>query len=332
MSILVTGGCGFIGSNFINKIYELYPNLVIINVDKLLYCSNKNRVNKQIRENSKRYTLFEEDINNYSKMFEILNTFRVLYVVHFAAQSHVQNSFSDSLRFTEDNVKGTHSLLEACRLYGKLEKFIHCSTDEVYGETPVGDENKKIESSMMCPTNPYAATKAGAELIAISYFFSYKMPICITRGNNVYGPHQFPEKVIPLFITRLLEGTNVQIQGTGSATRGFLYIDDVVDAFVTIFERGVVGETYNIGCEEGNEITIKNLALSIGQLIYPASDREFLESKIRFIEDRPFNDHRYYISSDKLKNLGWSSKTLLVDGLKKTIKFYKSILDSGNIP
>tara|TARA_Y100000748_G_scaffold297075_1_gene290642 strand:+ start:7717 stop:8715 length:999 start_codon:yes stop_codon:yes gene_type:complete len=332
MSILVTGGCGFIGSNFINRIYIDYPNLAIVNVDKISYCSNKKRIDAEIRQDAKRYALYEENINNYEKIFEILNTHEVAFVVHFAAQSHVQNSFADSLHFTEDNVKGTHTLLEACRLYGKIKKFIHCSTDEVYGETPLGNNQQKLETSMMCPTNPYAATKAGAELIATSYFYSYKMPICITRGNNVYGPHQFPEKVIPLFVTRLLNGTNVNIQGSGSATRGFLYIDDVVNAFITIFDKGEPGQVYNIGCEEGNEITIKDLALTLGKLIFPASDEQFLDKKIHFIEDRPFNDHRYYISSDKLKNLGWNSATPLSEGLKKTIDFYKNIIDSGNIP
>jgi dTDP-D-glucose 4,6-dehydratase len=173
----------------------------------------------------------------------------------------VQNSFEDSLVFTKDNILGTHVLLEACRIYGKIEKFIHVSTDEVYGESMNKvDEQCKTEHSILCPTNPYAATKAGAELIAQSYNHSYKMPIIITRGNNVYGPNQYPEKLIPRFIKLLKEGKKVTIQGNGSSVRAFLHAYDTAKAFECILEKGSIGEIYNIGCDEGMEYSVIDVA------------------------------------------------------------------------
>ena len=195
-------------------------------------------------------------------------------------------------------------LLESCRKYGKLQKIIHVSTDEVYGESMLNDnEQKKTEESILCPTNPYAATKAGAELIAQSYFHSFKMPIIITRGNNVYGPNQYPEKLIPKFVKLLKEGKKVTIQGDGSNVRAFLHVSDVCRAFELILEKGVVGEIYNIGSDENSEISVLNVAkFLINKII---GDDAVYENWIEYIEDRPFNDKRYYISNTKVKNLGW---------------------------
>jgi len=198
INILITGGCGFIGYNFINYIFEkkIYN---IINLDAMYYCSNENNVKKHIRE-STNYTLIKGNLCSMDLVRHTLVTYNPTYLIHFAAQTHVQNSFSDALQFTKDNIVGTHTLLEACRVYNKLKKFIHVSTDEVYGESMLAiNETHKTEHSILCPTNPYADTKAGAELIAQSYNHSFNMPI-ITRGNNVYGPNQYPEKVIQRFI------------------------------------------------------------------------------------------------------------------------------------
>ena len=242
-------------------------------------------------------------------------------VIHFATQSHVQTSFTDSLQYTKDNVVGTHTLLECCRKYNKIIRFVHVSTDEVYGESMLDmKENKKTEQSILCPTNPYAASKAAAESIVQSYIQSFKMPIIITRGNNVYGPNQYPEKVIPKFIEQLLNGEKITIQGNGSCVRGFLHVFDTVDAFIKILEKGKVGEIYNIGCDEEMEYSIIELAKIIHNEI---NKNKIFTDDIIFIEDRPFNDKRYYISNQKLKDLGWNISIKLENGIKNLIELHK---------
>jgi dTDP-glucose 4,6-dehydratase len=240
-------------------------------------------------------------------------------IIHFAAQSHVQNSFSDSLQYTNDNILGTHTLLECCRRYNKIVKFIHISTDEVYGESMIQEnENKKTENSVLCPTNPYAASKAGAELIAKAYYHSFKMPIIITRGNNVYGPNQYPEKLIPLFIELLKNNKPVTIQGDGSNIRAFLHVFDVCSALRLILEKGVIGEIYNIGSDEHDEYTILETA---AKLIKKIQNTEEYEKWITYIEDRPFNDKRYYISNDKVKELGWEISVKFEDGISELVNY-----------
>jgi dTDP-glucose 4,6-dehydratase len=221
------------------------------------------------------------------------------------------------LTFTKDNILGTHILLESCRKYGKMERFIHVSTDEVYGESMnVVDEKHKTEHSVLCPTNPYAATKASAELIAQSYNHSYKMPIIITRGNNVYGPNQYPEKLIPKFIKLLKEYKKVTIQGDGSTVRAFLHAYDTATAFECILEKGKLGEIYNIGCDEGMEYSVLEVAKILIKMI---NKTESYDKWIEYIQDRPFNDQRYYISNQKLKDLGWNIKVELMDGLTNIV-------------
>ena len=259
INLLVTGGCGFIASNFINHISRT-QKYNIINIDAMYYCANEENVNKDIR-NSDYYTFVKGNICSEDLINHILTTHKIDMVIHFAAQSHVQNSFEDSLQFTKDNILGTHVLLESCRKYGKIQKFIHVSTDEVYGESMNNiNETHKTEHSILCPTNPYAATKASAELIAQSYNHSYNMPIVITRGNNVYGPNQYPEKLIPRFIQQLQNNQKVTIQGDGSAVRAFLHTEDTVRAFETILHNGVVGEIYNIGCDDNMEYSVLDVA------------------------------------------------------------------------
>jgi dTDP-glucose 4,6-dehydratase len=247
-------------------------------------------------------------------------------VVHFAAQSHVQTSFTNALEYTMDNVLGTHNLLESARLHcPQLQKFIHVSTDEVYGESMMHPQDvKKTEQSVLCPTNPYAATKAAAELIAQSYYHSFRMPIIITRGNNVYGPGQYPEKVIPRFIHQLRENKPVTIQGDGSCLRAFLHVSDAASAFMTILERGTIGEIYNIGCDEDMEYSIMDIARLLIHLIKDdaddvAADNATAARWIEFVEDRPFNDKRYYISNSKLKALGWSICVNFEDGIRDLV-------------
>jgi dTDP-glucose 4,6-dehydratase len=229
----------------------------------------------------------------------------------------VQKSFDDSLTFTKDNILGTHILLESCRKYGKIDRFIHVSTDEVYGESMNSvDEEHKTEHSILCPTNPYAASKAGAELIAQSYNHSYKMPIIITRGNNVYGPNQYPEKLIPRFIELLKEGKKVTIQGEGTSVRAFLHSYDTACAFESILEKGKIGEIYNIGCDAGMEYSVMDIAKILIKMIKKTDN---YDEWIEYIEDRPFNDQRYYISNQKLKDLGWKINISFLDGLNSII-------------
>jgi dTDP-glucose 4,6-dehydratase len=301
-NLLITGGCGFIGSNFINYIFD-NSNYNIINLDALYYCADINNVRIDIRESS-RYHFIKGNLCSKDLVEYILNNNNINEIIHFAAQSHVDNSFDDSIQYTNDNILGTHTLLECCRKYGKIEKFIHVSTDEVYGESEL-DENthKKTEKSILCPTNPYAATKAGAEMIAKSYQISFNMPIIITRGNNVYGPNQYPEKLIPKFIKLLKENNKVTIQGDGSNKRAFLHSFDVAKAFKLILEKGEIGEIYNIGSDDHYEFSVLEIAKILIQKI---KKTENFEEWITFIPDRPFNDKRYYISNEKLKNLGWT--------------------------
>ena len=314
-NLLITGGCGFIGSNFINYVFNK-KKYKIINLDAMYYCADENNINKNIRL-SPNYHFFKGNNCNDELVNYILKTFDIEYVINFAAQSHVQNSFDDSIQYTKDNILGTHTLLECCRIYGKIKRFIHVSTDEVYGESMINvNEKHKTEHSILCPTNPYAATKAGAELIAQSYNHSFNFPVIITRGNNVYGPNQYPEKLVPKFIKLLEENKKVTIQGDGSCIRAFLHSYDTATAFEAILEKGKIGEIYNIGCDENMEYSVLDVAKMLIQKIKKTED---YNNWIEYIEDRPFNDQRYYISNKKLKDLGWNIKIDFEDGINSLL-------------
>ena len=299
LTLFITGGCGFIGSNFINYFCMKYPDIKVINFDAMYYCANINNVNIDVR-NSPNYKFIEGNLQSFDLLKYIFENNNISHIIHFAAQSHVQNSFNDSLTYTNDNILGTHNLLEVNRRFNKnLVRFIHVSTDEVYGESMLDvNEKHKTEHSILCPTNPYAATKAGAELMAQSYNHSFDMPIIITRGNNVYGPNQYPEKVIPRFIQQLKNNQKVTIQGDGSCVRAFLHAYDTATAFETILLKGTIGEIYNIGCDEGMEYSIMSVAQMLIRMIHNTED---YDKFIEYIEDRPFNDARYYISNQKIK-------------------------------
>ena len=314
--LLVTGGAGFIGSNFINQLWKEYTTIRLINIDALYYSGKEEHIDQHIRKDD-RYSFIHGNLQSPDLLAYIFRTHPITHIIHFAAQSHVQTSFSDALQYTQDNILGTHNLLEACRKYGSIRKFIHVSTDEVYGESMLNEYKQNDEGSILCPTNPYAATKAGAELIARSYYHSFGIPIVITRGNNVYGPNQHIEKVIPRFISQLKLGEKVTIQGDGSCMRAFMHVSDAANAFSTILKRGRIGEIYNIGCDEQMEYSILDLAKF---LIEQIRDTRDYDKWITHIEDRPFNDKRYYISNQKLKNLGWSIKTLFEQGIRDLTK------------
>jgi len=245
--------------------------------------------------------------------------------MHFAAQTHVDNSFGNSIQFTQNNVLGTHVLLEAAKV-NQVKRFIHVSTDEVYGEIDV-DSNSCIETGVLEPTNPYAATKAGAEYLVKAYHKSFDLPTIITRGNNVFGEHQFPEKIIPKFICSLEKGKPLYIHGDGSHTRNYVYVGDVVSAFDIILHKGIIGEIYNIG----GECELSNLQVADKLLEYYGKIGRKSEL-VQFVQDRPFNDKRYGINSDKLNKLGWTPVVSFDSGLAKTVHWYRWSLSVGYWP
>jgi dTDP-glucose 4,6-dehydratase len=251
-----------------------------------------------------RVHIIKGDVRDTLLVGDILNKSSINIIVHFAAESHVDNSFFNSVSFTENNVLGTHTLLESARFYhsntNQLKLFVHASTDEVYGE--VSDDVARMETSVLDPTSPYAASKAGAEFFVKSYYYSYQLPVVITRCNNVYGINQYPEKVIPKFICQLLNGEKITIQGTGYVTRNFIHVDDVVSAFDIIINNADVGNVYNISSPLKNEHSVIDVANILVNIHDPhATLSEYLE----YIPDRVFNDCRYFINSDKLESLGW---------------------------
>jgi UDP-glucose 4,6-dehydratase len=247
----------------------------------------------------------------------VLAAERVDAVLHFAAQTHVDNSFGNSLAFTLSNAYGTHVLLEACRLYGGVKRFVNVSTDEVYGETSLGLDSGLDERARLEPTNPYSAAKAGAELMARAYHVSYGLPVITTRGNNVYGPGQFPEKLIPKFLIRARRGLDLPVHGDGAAARSYLYVADVAEAFFTVLARGAVGEVYNVGTRR--ERSVLDVAHDVCALA--GADAS---SKIVHVRDRAFNDRRYFICDKKLAALGWRESTPWAEGLAATAAWYEA--------
>ena len=310
-SFLITGGCGFIGSNFVNYFVQKYPEYFICSIDAMYYSASLKNILPQVQKLSN-FKHKVGNINEYHLIQSILEDYHITDIIHFAAQSHVDNSFEDSLQYTEDNVKGTHTLLEVVRKVNPNINFYHFSTDEVYGESQY-DEDPKNEMSLLCPTNPYAASKAAAEMLVNAYSHSYKLKTIITRCNNVYGPNQYPEKLIPKFIQLLNSNQKCTIDGDGSALRSFIHVQDVCSAMDVIIHRGLLGEIYNIGSEPENEMTVSQIAKILLEYIKPG---QMYDEWIVYVEDRPYNDKRYFITNEKLKNLGWKQKIHFQEGIK----------------
>ena len=311
MKLLVTGGCGFIGSAFCRRL--IATGTTLVNLDILYPCSTR-----ELQESSGNYTFVKGDVKDRRLLDELLRLHAIDTVVHFAAQSHVDTSFTNPMLYTQDNVVGTHTLLEACRDYGLIVKFIHISTDEVYGENVA--EGAFSETSLLKPTNPYAASKAAAEMFVHSYVHSYSFPAVVIRSNNIYGIGQYDEKVIPKFAFQLLDGKKLTIQGSGQQLRSFLHVEDAVDAVLCVLEKGSVGAVYNISSDD--EISIRDLAHRMISLLKPGDP---VDQWISFIADRNFNDKRYLIESEPLKQLGWKQLRPFDRGLVETVDWYKKV-------
>lgn len=310
-NILVTGGCGFIGSNFIN--YFLSKNdensdIKIFNIDCLNYCASKDNV-----KYFSNYKFIEGDITDKSLISFILEEYKIDTIIHFAAQSHVDSSFDSSLQYTKDNILGTHVLLECSKKYNKLQKFIHFSTDEVYGQVDINHSGCN-EYSILNPTNPYAATKAAAEFLVTAYNHSFKIPYIIIRCNNVYGPNQYKEKLIPKFIDLLKTNQKCTIHGNGETRRNFIHSYDVATAIDTILNSSTINEIINIGTK--NEYSVLEIATLLIKLI--KNDKN-IDTYLEYIQDRPFNDFRYSVNNNKLLNLGWQETINFEDGIKQLI-------------
>lgn len=314
-NILVTGGAGFIASHVCIRLVNKYPNCKIVNFDMVSYCSCEENVSSIVGDKPN-YKFVKGDITSSDLVNYVLKSEEIDTIMHFAAQTHVDNSFGNSFQFTHHNIMGTHVLLESAKNIG-IKRFIHVSTDEVYGEGEE-DEEEMMENHVLEPTNPYAATKAGAEFMAKSYLRSFKLPIIITRGNNVYGPHQYPEKMIPKFTNQLMRGRPVTLHGDGSNTRNFLHVEDVASAFDVILHKGTVGEIYNIGGK--NEISNLDVAKKLIDILgLKKKESEY----ISFVEDRHFNDLRYTIDTKKIKDMGWVEEKSWEEGLRETVQWYQ---------
>lgn len=290
--ILVTGGCGFIASNFINYWAEKYPGDKIVTIDRLDYCSSRDNIK------CRNVDLVIGDITDKELLCKLIPYYNFDACFHFAAQSHVDNSFEDPLKSTRDNVLGTHTLLEAFRLYKPNVRFVHFSTDEVYGENTTGIAFD--EQTPFSPTNPYSASKAAAEMIVNSYIIGFEMDIKIIRCNNVYGPNQYHDKLIPKFMKLIKEGKKCTLHGQNSSKilRAFIHVEDVCRAVEIVFGEGTSGQIYNISSDY--EISVFDLTMHM------LKNKPNPEDYIEYVQDRPFNDSRYLINSDKLKSLGWS--------------------------
>jgi len=318
MKLLITGGAGFIGSNFIHYILKTHPDYQIINLDLLTYAGNLENL-KEL-ENNPNYKFVKGDICDAKLANELVKDADV--IVHFAAESHVDRSILDSAAFVQTNVIGTHTLLEAARSAGWRngnKRFHHVSTDEVFGSLGPNDQ-KFSETTPYDPRSPYSASKAASDHLVRAYFHTYGLPITISNCSNNYGYYHFPEKLIPLFITNLMEGKKVPLYGDGLNVRDWLYVEDHCSAIDAIIHKGKIGETYCIGGDE--EKTNKEITYKILELM----DKD--ESSIEFVKDRLGHDKRYAIDFSKIKNeLGWEPSVNFEEGLKNTIEWYKNNQD-----
>ena len=327
MIYFVTGGAGFIGSNFIYYMFQKYNNRIkIINIDKLTYAGNINNLNDLDKElvNNGNYVFEQVDICDSKKINQLFEKYKPNYVINFAAESHVDRSISNPHIFLNTNIIGTQVLLDASLKYG-IKRFHQVSTDEVYGT--LGDTGYFIEDTPLVPSSPYSASKASADLICQAYYETYNLPITISRCSNNYGPYQFPEKLIPLMITKILEIKPLPVYGDGQNVRDWLYVEDHCHAIDIIVHHAKEGEIYNIGGQnEYKNIEIVKLLIREIKEQLPLNDvRQVKISNllIEFVEDRKGHDRRYAIDPSKIiRDLGWKPSVNFGDGIVSTIKWY----------
>ena len=312
MKLLVTGGAGFIGSNFIRHILAEHPADSILNLDKLTYSGNLQTLRDL--ENDSRYSFVRGDICDRKKVQGIVSDGGFDAIVHFAAETHVDRSILDGSAFVKTNVLGTQCLLDAAREAG-IKRFVLVSTDEVYGSAPSGE--KFSEESPLAPNSPYAASKAGADLLARAHFRTFRFPVIITRCTNNYGPYQYPEKFIPLMLTRALKGESIPVYGDGMQVRDWIWVKDHCAGLDAVLRKGREGEIYNLGA--GNEWPNLEIARRILSLVGKP------ESLLTFVQDRPGHDRRYALDTGKAnRELSWSPQTTLEEGLKQTVDWYSA--------
>jgi dTDP-glucose 4,6-dehydratase len=306
MNILVTGGLGFIGSNFIRYMLTKYPSYKVHNVDKITYAGNL--ANLKDIENNKNYHFTKADICDADILRPIIKQSDV--IINFAAETHVDRSLQDSSAFIRTNILGTHTLLESCRKFG-IKKFIQISTDEVYGEV-IRSSNR--ESDPVLPRNPYAASKASADILVTSYFSTYNLPTVILRSTNNYGPYQYPEKLIPKFITFLLANKKVPLYGDGLQIRDWLFVTDCCRAIDLLLHKGITGEIYNVA--SGNE----KRNIEVAHVILKKLSKP--KTSINKATDRLCHDRRYSLNCDKIRKLGWSPYYTFGEGISETVHWY----------
>ena len=327
-NILVTGGAGFIGSNFIHFLLATYPDCFIINLDALTYAGNLENL-KTVNASSN-YTFIKGDIGDYVLLNELFGKFKIDTIVNFAAESHVDRSIVDPGIFIKTNVTGTHTLLECAKKYWKIHpddkysrdyhegvKFLQVSTDEVYGT--LGKEGFFSETTQLLPNSPYSASKASADMFVRAYGETYGLPVNITRCSNNYGQYQFPEKLIPLIINNCINNKPIPVYGDGLQIRDWLYVNDHCNAIATVLSKGIPGEVYNIGGnnEKANIDIVKLIIKELGKS----------DNLISFVKDRPGHDRRYAIDNTKISSdLGWKPSYTFEQGIKKTIEWYLSNL------
>lgn len=322
---LVTGGAGFIGSNFVNYMLKKYDDVKIVNVDCLTYAGNLENL-KDV-ENNKNYKFVKANICDKEAIRKVFLEDDIDYVVNFAAESHVDRSIKDPEIFVESNVKGTVNLLNVAKefwtvgddKYKENCKFLQVSTDEVYGS--LGEQGYFMETTPLCPHSPYSASKAAADMLVKAYFDTFKFPINITRCSNNYGPYQFPEKLIPLIINNTLQHKNLPVYGDGLNVRDWLFVEDHCKAIDMVIKEGKLGEVYNVGGH--NERTNITIVKTIINHIKDVVDPSVSENLITYVQDRKGHDRRYGIDPEKIKNdLGWYPETTFEVGIKKTIDWY----------
>ncbi|HTY91599.1 MAG TPA: dTDP-glucose 4,6-dehydratase [Methanocella sp.] len=306
MTLMVTGAAGFIGANFVHYVLKKYPGLDVLVYDKLTYAGNLDNL-KNVRDQIR---FVRGDICDADTVGKTIEKYGVDEIINFAAETHVDRSIDSASDFLESNVKGVYTILEAARKYD-IRRLLQISTDEVYGSIQDGSF---YETSNINPSNPYSAAKAAGDLLARSYYNTYKLPVLITRSSNNFGPYQFPEKLIPLMILKAMKNEPLPVYGTGMNVRDWIYVEDNCAGIDTVFRKGKLGEVYNIG--GGNEKpNFEVVKLILRQLKKP-------ESLITFVKDRPGHDLRYSLNSDKTRALGWKPAHTFEDAMKKTIDWY----------